>query len=204
MSTRTPRERVVLAVAFFAALPIFAAAYGLPPLLSAQRDRRDRINQQRELLARERELLTHEASVQRALLVGRVAVAGELAAGTIATSTTETALSELADRLRGVSRSLDVRVVNVSVLGTQAVDDQLHVLRLALRVECDAPGLERLLVAVANDPLLMRIATLRVDRSSNATAPSGEANPNRQVLTVSATVEALATLPRASDGADAP
>lgn len=194
MSPLAPRDRQVLRLLAFVLLPLFAVAYGVRPLVGDWSARRERLALQADLLAREREALTTAGHLDEWMTAALGATAEE-ERRVIRASALPVAASAFGDRLRELSRRDHVTVLQLSEAGSDSVDTDLRVLRVALRGESDLAGITRLLASIDADASRMRVTRLFIERQAPvAFGDRGGATDGRNVLVVHATVEALARI----------
>jgi hypothetical protein len=198
MAALTHRDRRVLRLALTVALPFFAAAYGGRPAWRAYAERRDAIEQQRELLARERGVAQSGPSLDSALAASGATVRGELRT-VVRSGARATAFSQLTERLRATARRSEVAILQVTEVGADSLGDGLQLLRLSIRSESDIGGLARFLRAVESDPLRIRTSRMFIERGAQGVPGADDGSTDgRNVLFMTATVEALAFIDDAS------
>lgn len=194
MRAMTSRERRVLKLFIFVLAPLFAAAYGARPLIQAYRERSSLLDEQRELLARERQIVEDATWLAARIDSSRQAF-GHESRGLIDGSERATAHAALANHLRAVARRNEVLVNRVTEMPADSIGDGLTLLRVALNAESDLAGVTRFLESVRTDSLQLRISRIFIESSSrNQIGGSAVASDGRYVLSVNATVEALARL----------
>jgi hypothetical protein len=188
----TTRDRRVLLLALFVGGPFFAIAYGARPAWRAYGDRVAALEQQRDLLARERGLVAGAASLDTPTTVTREALRRDLRT-VIRSGARATAFSLLTERVRAAARQHDVLVLQASEAGAEELGDGLSLLRVSVRAESDLAGIARLLRAIESDPLQIRTSRVFIERSpQGALGPDGGSTDGRNVLLLNVTIEALA------------
>lgn len=198
--TVTDRDRRTLRVLVYLILPAFAVAYAVRPMAEAWGEAREDLARQADLLERERAVI---AAAGAGALDAAITSAGATLAreerAVIRASSRPTAFSDLADHLRGAARREQVLVQQVSELSVDSLGGDWQVLRLGVRGESDLAGITRFIRAIEDDPRRIRLTRLFIERQRDGGfAGSDVATDGRNVLTVHATVEALArvTSPR--------
>lgn len=194
MSSLSPRDRRVLRMLAFVILPAFAAAYGARPLVRAWNAERESHVQQTALWQRERTAVA-EAGMFDSVIAQRRTMLAREERTVIRASSQPTAFSELADHLRVVARREQVLVHQVLELPVDSLGAELRLLRLGVRGESDLAGITRFIRSIEADPRRVRVTRLFIDRQGTGNLGGGPAaTDGRNVLTLHATVEALAVV----------
>lgn len=185
----------------FVLAPLFGVAYGAKPLIRLYGERASVLQQQRELLAREKVVVTHVESFDALTDSARRALEAETSR-IIRASEMATAHVELTDHLRSIARRSEVLVTHTSAMTADSSDAGLTTLRMALRAESDLAGLARFLDSVSSDSLALRISRILIEMAPrNQFGGSAVVSDGRHVLLLSATVEALAQVGQQSSSA---
>jgi hypothetical protein len=194
--TLSARDRRALAIAGVGAILMLGWTLALAPYLEAVGHARDRLDAERELLAREQQLLS-EAGAYPALWEAGAGRLLELAPRLFGGESDGAAGAALAGYLQGAARAERVYIHQVEPLPTADTGGGITALTVRLRGESDLEGILGFLDALEAGPKLIRIAQLQIDRA----APRA-ANNNVRVLTfhLTATGYTLTAVPLSGTG----
>lgn len=189
MPVLTSRDRRAITLGALVLAPVFGVAYGVRPFALALGERHLAASQQRDLLARERALVAQALTMPTAAAAGRAALEAEWPRA-IRAFDVATASVRFADYLRGVARAHEVLVVQTTELPADSLRGGVDVLRLHLQAESDFAGLLRLLHALETGVPRVRVSSVNIERAGPERSGTGDASGAREVLALSATVEA--------------
>ena len=203
MAVLSARDRRAIVVGALVLAPAFGVAYGVRPFARALAGRRLAAAQQRDLLERERALLEFAPKLPALMAAGRATLEAELPRA-IRGAAVATATVRLADHVRSVARAHEVLVVEAVEFGADSLAGGIEVLRLNLKAESDLGGILRFLRALEAGAPTVRISSVSIERARQAPtgAPRAGAADAREVLSLTAIVEAPLVLVAAPSGGD--
>jgi hypothetical protein len=199
MASLSPRDRRAIVIGTFVLAPAFGLAYGVRPFARALTERHLAASLQRDLLARERAVVAAAPGTPAATAAMRAQLEAELPRA-IRAAAVATASVRLADYLRAAARAHEVLVVQTTELPADSLVGGVEVIRLNLKAESDLAGILRFLRALETGVPRVRVTNVSVERAGPVTAGAADAADVREVLSLTAIVEAPLVLTTAPSG----
>ena len=188
----SPRDRRVI-IGAAVLIPSLLMVYAAKPIGRAIADIRAMAAQQSDLLARERTVigLAPQFPALRAAAARRLDL--ELKR-TITSEAAVTASVKLANYVRQIGRAHEVLVSEATELPGDSLTPGVMLLRLSVHGESDLQGILGFVRGIETGSLHAGVATLQIEKARGRTMPNGQGEDPREILMLSATIEAPAVI----------
>ena len=187
--TLSSRDRRALRVGALLAAPVLAWNVAVKPYMAALTSARDEVRVQRDLLARELELV---ATAQRypAALTRAEGLLSVTASRLFTGPDDVSATAALAHYVSNQARESRVVVQQVETRSSEALGDGVVGLDMALRAEGDLEGIVTLLRRLESGSKFVRVEQIAVEQGNARVI--AEASPESETLTIAATIRGFA------------
>jgi hypothetical protein len=196
----SPGDRRAVMIGAVILVPALLYVYAARPIARAIADKRAAAVQQTDLLARERAMI--ERSPRFPAL--RTEVSQRLDAErkhTITSEASVTANVKLADYVRQIGRAHEVLVTDAAETPGDSLTPGVMLLRLSVHGESDLRGILGFVRGIENGSMHARLASLQIEKARGRTTPNAQAEDPREILMLTATIEAPAVI-TAAKGAE--
>jgi hypothetical protein len=101
---------------------------------------------------------------------------------------------KLADYVRQIGRAHELLVTDAAEAPGDSLTPGVMLLRLSVHGESDLQGILGFLRAIENGSMHARVASLQIEKARGRTMPNGQGEDPREILTLTATIEAPAVI----------
>lgn len=187
------RDRRAVAIGLFIVVPSLLYVYAVRPIARAIGDRRAAAAQQADLLARERMVLEQSPRFPAMGAEAGKKLDEELKR-TIKSEEAVTASVKLADYVRQIGRAHELLVTEAAEAPGDSLTPGVMLLRLSVHGESDLQGILGFVRGIENGAMHARVSSLQIDKARARANQNGQAEDPREVLTLTATIEAPAVI----------
>ena len=174
-------------------VPSLLYVYAARPIARAIGDRRESAVQQADLLGRENAVLG--LSPRFPTLRTETAQRLELELKrTIKSEAAVTANVKLADYVRQIGRAHELLVTEAAEAPGDSLTPGVMLLRLSVHGESDLQGILGFVRGIENGAMHARVANLQIEKARGRTVPNGQAEDPREILMLTAMIEAPAVI----------
>lgn len=190
LSTRDRRAVMIGAVIL---VPSLLYVYVARPIALAIADKRAAAVQQTDLLARERAVIELAPRFPAMRAEASQRLTSEVKR-TITSEATVTASVKLADYVRQIGRAHEVLVIDAAEAPGDSLTPGVILLRLSVHGESDLRGILGFVRSIEAGSMHARVASLQIEKARGRTTPNGQGEDPREILTLTATIEAPAVI----------
>jgi hypothetical protein len=187
------RDRRAVMIGAVILVPSLLYVYAARPIARAIADKRTAAVQQTDLLARERAVIELAPRFPALRVEASQRLDAELKR-TIKSEAAVTANVKLADYVRQIGRAHELLVTDAAEAPGDSLTPGVMLLRLSVHGESDLQGILGFLRAIENGSMHARVASLQIEKARGRTMPNGQGEDPREILTLTATIEAPAVI----------
>ncbi len=181
-------------------VPSLLYVYAARPMSRAIANQRAAAMQQTDLLGRERAVIELAPRFPSLRAEASQRLDAELKR-TISSEAAVTANVKLADYVRQIGRAHQLLVTDASETPADSLALGVVLLRLSVHGESDLQGILGFVRGIENGSMHARVSSLQIEKARGRTTLNGQAEDPREILTLTATIEAPAVI-AAAKGAE--
>ena len=189
----SPGDRRAVIIGAVILVPSLLYVYAARPIARAISDRRAAAVQQADLLGRENSVLGLSPRFPALRAKAALRLAAELKR-TIKSEAAVTANVKLADYVRQIGRAHQLLVTDATEAPGDSLTPGVMLLRLSVHGESDLQGILGFVRGIENGSMHARVASLQIEKARGRTMPNGQGEDPREILTLTATIEAPAVI----------